>query len=200
MAGGLFIISAPSGAGKSTLLKQILATVKGVTFSVSHTTRSPRKGEQNGREYHFTDPQGFSDMVERNAFLEWAEVHGNRYGTSRDTIQELTDRGLDVLLDIDVQGARQIRTSNFPNARFLFIVPPSMEELEQRLTGRGTDTDEVIRLRLMNARKEMAALPEYDYVIVNDRIEDAVDTMRSIIVAERSRTRRTKDGAPLTLF
>jgi guanylate kinase len=197
MAGSLFIISAPSGAGKSTILKQILATIKGVTFSVSHTTRPPRKGEMDGREYHFVDQSVFTRMIEQKAFLEWAEVHGNRYGTSREAVQRLTAQGIDVLLDIDVQGARQIRNSGWPDARFLFIIPPSMEELKQRLLGRGTDTEDVIRLRLQNAVQEMTAQPEYDLVILNDRLDAAVDTLRSIIIAERSRTRRSRDGASI---
>ena len=154
--GNLFVISAPSGAGKSTLLKRLLAEVPNLAFSVSHTTRAPRPGESNGREYHFVDRPTFARMRDDQAFLEWAEVHGNLYGTSRAAIEAQQAKGLDVFLDIDVQGARQLRDCGHPGAIFLFIAPPSWAELEKRLRGRGTDPEETVQLRLNNARREMA--------------------------------------------
>jgi guanylate kinase len=197
--GNLIIISAPSGTGKTTILKRLFAGVTGVTFSVSHTTRRPRTGEQDGVDYYFADQETFRRMRVDNEFLEWAEVHGNFYGTSRREVNRHLDKGLDVILDIDVQGARQVRDAAGGECLSIFIVPPSWEEQERRLTGRGTDSPETIRLRLQNARKEMQDAGLYDYLIVNDTVEQAVDTLRAIIIAQRSRMRRNRDGLPLVL-
>ncbi|RJX29505.1 MAG: guanylate kinase [Desulfurivibrio sp.] len=199
MRGNLIIISAPSGTGKTTILKRLFTLVKGVTFSVSHTTRSPRSGEQHGVDYYFVDQQTFLGMRTGNEFLEWAEVHGNYYGTSRAEVNRHLARGLDVLLDIDVQGARQVRQTAGGDCFSIFIAPPSWEELTLRLTGRGTDSPETIRLRLDNAIKEMQDAGLYDYLIVNDTVDQAVDTLRSIIIAQRCRARRNSDGLPLLL-
>ena len=171
----------------------------GLAFSVSHTTRAPRPGEQNGADYHFVDRNTFQDMQARGAFLEWAEVHANLYGTSQEVVDANLAAGTDIILDIDVQGAGQIREKNIPNAVFLFIVPPSLEELEKRLAGRNTDAAETINLRLANARQELAAVDQYDYVIINDEVDKAVDVLRAIIIAERCKTRRNADGQPLTI-
>ena len=197
--GNLFIISAPSGAGKTTLLKKIMAELPGLAFSISHTTRPPRGQEKDRVDYHFVAPTSFHAMREQGAFLEWAEVHKNLYGTSKQAITDQIDAGFDVFLDIDVQGARQIRESGEKNAIFLFIAPPSREELEKRLSGRGTDSEDTIRLRLENARREMEEADHYDYVIVNDDLGKAADIIRSIIVAARCRQKRAADGKPLTL-
>jgi len=197
--GKLFIISAPSGAGKSTLLKELFVSLPGLAFSVSHATRAPRAGEVDGRDYHFVDRPSFEKMRDQGAFLEWAEVHGNLYGTSARGIEAQQAAGLDVFLDIDVQGARQLRELAYPGAVFLFIAPPSWEELEKRLSGRGTDSEETVRLRLNNARREMEAAGHYDYLIVNDRLEEAVDTMRAVVIAERCRSRRRADGSALDM-
>ena len=197
--GNLFVISAPSGAGKSTILKKLLAKVPNLTFSVSHTTRAPRPGESNGREYHFVDRPTFTGMCAEQAFLEWAEVHGNLYGTSRAGIEAQQAQGLDVFLDIDVQGARQLREGGHPGAIFLFIAPPSWEELEKRLRGRGTDPEDTIQLRLNNARREMADADRYDYLVINDRLEEAVDILRAVVIAERCKSRRTPDGQDIVL-
>jgi len=197
--GNLFVISAPSGAGKSTILKKLLAKVPNLTFSVSHTTRAPRPGESNGREYHFVDRPTFTGMCAEQAFLEWAEVHGNLYGTSRAAIEAQQAQGLDVFLDIDVQGARQLREGGHPGAIFLFIAPPSWEELEKRLRGRGTDPEDTIQLRLNNARREMADADRYDYLVINDRLEEAVDILRAVVIAERCKSRRTPDGQDIVL-
>ncbi|MBU4261233.1 MAG: guanylate kinase [Proteobacteria bacterium] len=199
MRGNLIIISAPSGTGKTTILKRLFAEVKGVTFSVSHTTRGPRAGEKDGVDYYFVDQPTFQRLREDNEFLEWAEVHGNFYGTSRREVDRHLLQGLDVFLDIDVQGARQVREAAGGECFSIFIVPPSWEEQERRLTGRGTDSPETIRLRLLNARKEMQDAGLYDFLIVNDTVEQAVDTLRAIIIAQRSRTRRNPDGLPLIL-
>ncbi len=199
MRGNLIIISAPSGTGKTTILKKLFAQVQGVTFSVSHTTRLPRTGEQDAVDYHFVDKDVFKEMEAGNEFLEWAEVHGNFYGTSKGEVQKHLDNGLDVFLDIDVQGARQVREAAGEESLSIFVVPPSWEEQEKRLTGRGTDSAETIKLRLANAMDEMKDAGLYDYLIVNDTLEQAVDTLRSIIVAQRSRTRRDTNGTPLQL-
>ena len=196
-SGSLFIISAPSGTGKTTILKKVISEVEGVGFSVSHTTRTPRAGELEGKDYHFVKESTFQAMRDQDAFLEWASVHGNLYGTSKAVIDDLIMQGRDVILDIDVQGARQIREKVGKEAVFVFIAPPSLGVLQQRLTNRGTDAESVIKIRLQNARQEMADLDLYDYVVVNDVVENAAEILRSIIIAERSRKRRSATGAPL---
>ncbi len=195
--GSLFVISAPSGAGKTTLLKMVLQNLSGLAFSVSHTTRPKRPGEIDGRDYHFVSHDEFLRLQSAGGFLEWAEVHGNLYGTGRAQVEHAMAQGLDILLDIDVQGARQVREARVEHTWLLFIAPPDMAELERRLTGRGTDAAEVIALRLANARREMSSMDLYDFVVVNDMIERAADTIRAIIIAERSRTRRNADGTPI---
>lgn len=195
--GCLFVVSAPSGAGKTTLLKKILTATPLAGFSVSHTTRPPRPGEQDGVDYHFVDRSTFDSMRLRGDFLEWAEVHGNCYGTSRPAIEAALNRGEDIFLDIDVQGARQIRDLKELAAVFLFIAPPSPAVLEQRLRGRKTDSEEVIALRLENARREMAEAVWYDYLIINDHLAAAEALLQAIITAERCRRRRLPNGRPL---
>jgi len=197
--GNLFVISAPSGAGKSTILKKLLAAVPNLAFSVSHTTRAPRPGESNGREYHFVDRATFEGMREKLAFLEWAEVHGNLYGTSRAAIEAQQAQGIDVFLDIDVQGARQLREQQLPGAVFLFIAPPSLAELEKRLRGRGTDPEETVQLRLNNARREMEDADRYDYLVINDQLDEAVEILRAVVIAERCKARRNPNGQPIDL-
>lgn len=197
--GNLFIISAPSGTGKTTILRKILAGIERVAFSVSHTTRAPRNGEQEGVDYYFTDKDTFTDMRQKDLFLEWAEVHGNLYGTSREAVQTATEQGLDIILDIDVQGARQVKAKLKDEGVFVFIAPPSLDELTQRLTGRSTEPETVIANRLQNAQEEMKSVDQYDYVIVNDILDNAVKILKSIIIAERSRKRRGLSGGPLNL-
>ncbi|MCX5865682.1 MAG: guanylate kinase [Deltaproteobacteria bacterium] len=197
--GNLFVISAPSGAGKSTILKKLLAVVANLAFSVSHTTRAPRPGESNGRDYHFVDRTTFAGMRDNQAFLEWAEVHGNLYGTSRAAIEAQQAKGIDVFLDIDVQGAKQLRDGGHQGAIFLFIAPPSLAELERRLRGRGTDPEETVQLRLNNARREMEDAGRYDYLVINDQLDEAVEVLRAVVIAERCKARRTPDGLPLDL-
>ena len=199
-SGNLFIISAPSGTGKTTILKKIVAAMDNVAFSVSHTTRAPRPVEQDGIDYFFIDKDNFARMQQQGLFLEWAEVHGNLYGTSSYAIQEATEQGRDLLLDIDVQGARQVKKKLGHTGVFVFIAPPSLEELARRLVGRSTESEDVITTRLNNAREEMKSLDQYDYVIVNDTVTEAVEVLKSIIIAERSRKRRSLSGVPLKLI
>ncbi|MEW6593534.1 MAG: guanylate kinase [Thermodesulfobacteriota bacterium] len=196
MSGTLFVISAPSGAGKTTLLKRIMAEVPGLAFSVSHTTRPPRPGERNGVDYHFVSREEFLAMREQGAFLEWAEVHTNLYGTSRQAVADKLATGVDVFLDIDVQGARQIKEARDLGAVFLFVAPPSWQELEKRLRGRGTEAADTMQIRLDNARKEMAEAHWYDYLIVNDDLAAATEMLKAVILAERCRGRRGASGAP----
>lgn len=199
MKGNLIIISAPSGTGKTTILKRLFAQLKGVTFSISHATRNPRPGEQNEVDYYFVDQETFKKMRTNNEFLEWAKVHGNYYGTSKKEVNRHLAQGLDVILDIDVQGARQVRETSGEEYFSIFIAPPSWEELEKRLTGRGTDSKETIELRLQNSRLEIKEAPLYDYIIVNDSLDQATNILRSIIIAQRSRSRRNPEGLPLSL-
>jgi guanylate kinase len=185
--GNLFILSAPSGAGKSTLYKALLKQDQQVRISVSHTTRAPRKGEEDGREYFFTDPESFLDMIAEDAFFEHAQVFDNYYGTSKTSIFNMLEQGLDVILEIDWQGARQVRQL-YSEAIGIFILPPSLKALEERLKGRATDTDDVIQRRMAKAVDEMSHYKEYDFVIVNDDLKDALSQMASIFMALRSKT------------
>ena len=198
--GNLFIISAPSGTGKTTILKKIIATMDNVGFSVSHTTRTPRSVEQDGIDYFFVNNDTFENMRQQGLFLEWAEVYGNLYGTSSRAVTEATEQGLDIILDIDVQGGRQIKEKLGDKGIFVFIAPPSLEELARRLAGRSTESKEIIAVRLQNAQEEMKSISQYDYVIINDTIAEAVKVLKSIIIAERSKKRRDLSGAPLKLI
>lgn len=184
MAGNLYVVAAPSGAGKTTLVRLLLEGELDVQLSVSYTTRDPRPGEADGREYHFVDTAEFRAMIERHEFLEWAEVHGNFYGTSKKWIADQLAGGRDVLLEIDWQGAQQVR-SLFTEAIGIFILPPSMEELTRRLTGRGTDSAAVISRRLAAAQAEMRHVGEFDYVIINDQLDQALDDLRAVVRASR---------------
>ncbi|MCK9532696.1 MAG: guanylate kinase [Gammaproteobacteria bacterium] len=182
--GTLYVISAPSGAGKTSLVKALLGSLDEVAVSISHTTRAPRPGEQNGREYHFVDVPAFRALIEQGAFLEHAQVFDNYYGTSRASIQDQLASGLDVILEIDWQGARQVRDT-MPGCRSIFVLPPSRAALEARLTGRGQDSAEVIARRMRDAVNEMQHWAEYDYLIVNDNFDDALAELRAVFVAGR---------------
>lgn len=186
MTGNLFIVAAPSGAGKTTLVHLLLENDPQIGVSISHTTRSPRTGEEDGREYHFIDVHAFLEMVGRGDFLEWAEVHGNYYGTSKRWMEEEMSAGRDVLLEIDWQGAQQVRKV-FPQAIGVFVLPPSMEVLKARLSGRGTDSADVIARRIAAARDEMRHAGEFDYVIINDDLQQASGDLQSIVRASRLR-------------
>ena len=184
--GNLFIVSAPSGAGKSSLVNAVLADDAKLALSISFTTRPPRAGEADGREYHFVDAKTFQAMLDRSEFLECAEVHGNRYGTSRRWIDEARARGLDIILEIDWQGAQQVRRA-FPDAVSIFILPPPpvLAELERRLRARGQDSDAVIERRLRDAREEIRHAAEFQYVIINNKFEDARQDLAAIVRASR---------------
>lgn len=198
--GFVLVLSAPSGCGKSTILKKVMARLPGLVFSVSHTTRQPRPGEENGRDYHFVSKEEFVAIrdAQPSGFLEWAEVHGNYYGTSRREVESQLVRGCDVVLDIDVQGAAQVCRQIDPVT--VFIVPPSLAELEQRLRSRGTETEASLALRLANAEKELSEAQAYTYYIVNDDLTEAVESLRAIIIATRSRQRRLFNGQPAREF
>jgi len=184
MTGLLFVVTAPSGAGKSSLIKGLLAADPGVALSVSYTTRPPRPGEQDGREYHFVDLRTFSAMLERGEFLESAEVHGHRYGTSQKVIERTRAKGRDLVLEIDWQGAEQVRRLH-SDAIGIFILPPSMAELARRLRARAQDSGEVIQRRLTNAMDEMTHAVEFKYAIINNHFDDALLDLRAIVRAER---------------
>lgn len=182
--GNLFVVSAPSGAGKSTLVKALLELDSQAHRSISHTTRAPRGQEKHGREYFFASEQEFDAMVAGNAFVEWANVHGNRYGTSKKAIEERISQGADIVLEIDFQGALQIKQA-FANAVLVFILPPSWEELRSRLERRGEDSAEVIERRLRNAAHEMAQVEKFDFVIINEMFERALFDLKAIVHAQR---------------
>ena len=195
--GNLFVIAAPSGAGKSSLVKALLEQDPRLQLSVSHTTRAPRGQEQNGREYYFVSPAAFDAMVQADAFVEWAHVHSHRYGTSRQAIADRILAGTDIVLEIDYQGAMQIKKL-FPAAVTIFILPPSWEELRARLVKRGEDTDEVIALRLKNAAEEMAQAPNFDFVIINDLFERALADLQQVAYAQRLRYPAQRRARPDT--
>ncbi|MEV8520489.1 guanylate kinase [Dyella marensis] len=187
LEGTLFVVAAPSGAGKSTLVNALLEREPAISLSISHTTRPPRPGEQYGRHYYFVERAEFEREIADGIFLEHAEVHGNLYGTSRTTVSGLLCQGRDVLLEIDWQGARQIRRSK-PDCVSVFILPPSRVELERRLRGRASDSAEVIERRLHNSREEIAHAHEFDYIIVNDSFDEALGDLQSIVHAVRQRS------------
>jgi len=190
MSGSLFVITAPSGAGKSSLIEALLKDDPRLRLSVSYTTRAPRPGEIDGREYHFVDDPTFMAMLERGEFLESAEVHGYRYGTSQAVIREALARGKDLVLEIDWQGAQQVRRLH-SECVGVFILPPSVAELERRMRSRGQDTDAVIRRRLASAEDEISHAPEFDYVIINKDFDEARRDLQAIIRVERLRKTRT---------
>lgn len=187
--GNLIVISGASGVGKSSVIAEVLKRRDAIYFSVSWTTRPPRAGEVDGVSYHFTDGEGFEKRIAEGDFLEYAQYVGNFYGTSRSLVEEKLEAGQDVLLDIEVQGAEQVKV-NCPEAILLFVIPPSFEELEKRLRLRGTDDEEKILGRLTRAREEMREIQRYDYIIVNDTIEVAAEEVLSILTAERCRMKK----------
>src|SRR5262247_3931426 len=196
--GTIFVLSAPSGAGKTSISKRIVATMPDVVQVVTCTTRTPRPGERDGREYYFLSRQAFEQHIAAGDFLEWAQIHGQFYGTLRQSVEATTAAGKDVLLVIDVQGAAQHRSAGL-DAVFVFVLPPSWEVLAQRLQARGSESAHQQEQRLLVARQEVAHYTAYDYVVINDQLDDAVGTLQAIIVAERHRIRRdgTVPIAPL---
>jgi guanylate kinase len=190
MSGTVFIISAPSGSGKTTLTNRLLSLVPGLQFSISYTTREPRGSEENAREYFFVSREQFEKMLADGEFLEHADVFGNYYGTARRFLEQATRQGKDLLLDIDVQGAKQVK-DKMPEAVSIFILPPSREELDKRLRSRSqaenVTSKEVIRRRLEEAAREIEKYPNYDYILINDRLEESIDLLQAIVLAERSK-------------
>lgn len=182
--GLIFVVSAPSGAGKTSLCKRVVDIFPDLRHSISYTTRPPRLGETDGVDYNFVSEEKFLKMVEKDEFVEWAVVHGNRYGTAEASLRKHEEEGIDVILDIDVQGARQIR-KRLGRGVYIFVLPRFPEELEKRLRGRGTENEEDIKARLSNARKEMEQIANYDYIVINDLFENAAERLKSIIAAER---------------
>ncbi len=189
----VFIISAPSGSGKSTLVNELRTIVRGLEFSISYTTRKPRGSEQNGREYYFVSREEFDRMLQRDEFLEHAEVFGNCYGTARRFLEEAKRRNTDLLLDIDVQGAAQIK-KNLTDAISVFVLPPDRKTLEWRLRNRGEDREEVVRRRLEDAKREIEEYDKYDYVLINDQLEKSIERLEAIVLSERLR----REERPLT--
>jgi guanylate kinase len=185
----LFIVSAPSGAGKTSLLRELLQRDAGLSLSVSHTTRAMRPGEEDGVHYHFVDVPDFEQLVEEGAFIEHAKVFDNYYGTSEQAVRGQLGAGQDVVVEIDWQGARQVR-ERFPDAISVFVAPPSIEALRERLGARGQDSSETIERRMRDARTELAHYPEYDYLVINDLFDDALQDLVSIVNAERLRLSR----------
>ena len=180
----VYIVSAPSGSGKSTLVNELFKVVHGLDFSISYTTRSPRGNERNGQEYFFVARDEFQEMVQRDEFLEYADVFGNYYGTAKSVLRQAEEQGKDLLLDIDVQGAKQIK-GKLPSALSIFIMPPDRKTLESRLRKRSLDKEEVIQRRLVTASREIENYEKYDYILVNDRLEESIEALMAILLAER---------------
>ena len=190
--GSLIILSGPSGAGKGTIHNELLRLDDNLTYSVSMTTRSPREGEKEGVDYFFVSEEQFKKEIKNKSFLEYALVHGNYYGTPKKSVLESLDKGLDVILELDIQGALKIK-ENYPDGIFIFIMPPSMRELKNRLVKRGTETKEKIIERFKNAYKEINEISKYNYVVINDEVDKAVEKVRAIMLAERCRVDRIEE-------
>ena len=194
--GLLIVISGPSGTGNGTVCKELLKN-NNFWFSVSATTRAPREGEVHGKNYYFMTKEEFQDKIEENDFLEYAEVYGNYYGTPKSKVVEMLDKGKDVILEIDIQGAIKVK-ENYKEGIFIFILPPSMEELKNRIIKRGTETEESLMTRFKSAYKEINYVSKYNYAVVNDKVNDAVEKIQSIIIAEKCRVDRIKDSILLS--
>ena len=190
--GMIIIVSAPSGAGKTSICNSLIKSDKNIVYSISTTTRQPRKGEKNGREYFFVDNKKFKDMVKKNLFVEYAKVHNYFYGTSKKMLEETLNKGKDILLDIDVQGAIKIK-KQYKDAIMIFITTPTLKILKERLIKRNKDLLDVINTRVKNAKKELTYLPRYDYLVLNDKLDISIENVKSIIKAERLSIKRNKN-------
>lgn len=190
--GLLVVLSGPSGAGKGTVCKSLLPSTEGLGYSISCTTRQPRTGEQEGVNYFFKSKDQFEEMISRDELLEWAQVYGNYYGTPLSYVEEKLAAGENILLEIDIQGALQVK-KKYPNGVFIFLIPPSMDELKKRILGRGSETEETFQLRFGSAAAEMKYINEYDYVVVNDQVEKAVQRIKSILIAETCSVQRNRE-------
>ena len=190
--GMIIIVSAPSGAGKTSICNSLIKSDKNIVYSISTTTRQPRKGEKNGREYFFVDNKKFKDMVKKNLFVEYAKVHNYFYGTSKKMLEETLNKGKDILLDIDVQGAIKIK-KQYKDALMIFITTPTLKILKERLIKRNKDLLDVINTRVKNAKKELTYLPRYDYLVLNDKLDISIENVKSIIKAERLSIKRNKN-------
>jgi guanylate kinase len=188
--GNLFVISAPSGTGKTTLCRRLIERISGISFSISYTTRNSRQGESDGVDYYFVSRRKFQEMVSADDFLEWARVYDNFYGTRKSDVLSRIERGEDVLLDIDVQGARQVH-ERLKGAILIFLLPPSWSELEARLKNRGTEDTSKLKFRMAKAKSELEAIYEYDFAVINDDISKATEELKSIVIAQRCKTPRT---------
>jgi len=188
-SGDIFVITAPSGTGKTTLVRLLLSSLPNLVFSISYTTRPPRPNEIHGKDYFFVTKDKFKKMIAAGEMIEWAEVYGNYYGTAASFLQQTIEKGKDILLDIDIQGAKQVK-QYFPQAVLIFLLPPSLEELERRLKKRATDPIEVIQKRLAAARREISAAKEFDYIVVNDILENALEELKAIILATKAKAEK----------
>ena len=189
--GMIIIVSAPSGAGKTSICDALIKSDKNIVYSVSTTTRNPRKGEKNGREYFFVSDNEFKNMVKKKMFVEWAKVHDHFYGTSKKVLEQTLSKGKDILLDIDVQGAVKIK-KQYKDALMIFITTPTLKILKERLIKRNKDSMDVIKTRVANAKKELTYLPKYDYLIFNDKLDESIKNVKSVICAERLSIKRNK--------
>ncbi|GAB6189750.1 guanylate kinase [Marinitoga arctica] len=191
--GILYVVSGPSGVGKSSIIKNAMSKLEGFMFSVSYTTRPPRPGEIDGRDYFFIDEKTFNKMVENNEFLEYAEVHGHKYGTSKVFIEKKMNEGINIVLDIDVQGALNVVRQMRKNSVLIFIAPPSYSELKKRLMNRGTEKERDLKRRLLDAKWELSKINEFDYLIVNEDLNEAINQLLSIFIAEQIKTERVTE-------
>lgn len=189
----MFVVSAPSGTGKTTLCRAMAPIFPGLYYSISYTTRPPRPGDENGKDYHFISPEDFQKMIKEGEFAEWAEIYGHRYGTSKTILEKAQEEGRDVILDIDGQGARQLRDKDLGGV-FIFILPPSWAELKQRLSSRKTEGKAALEERLRKARAEMAEARWYDYIIINEELEKAQEQLKAVILAEHCRRKRMAEA------
>ena len=198
-SGLLYVVSGPSGTGKTTLCKELIKLIPDLSFSISYTTRPPRRNEKSGKDYYFVTPEVFEKMIDKGEFAEWAEIYGNLYGTTRSSIEQALNKGHDLIFDIDSQGAQQLKRT-YPLGVSIFLLPPSVSELENRLCNRKTDSQETIRKRLNKARQEISQVEFYEYVVINKVLEETLHVLQSIVVAEKHRRENVAKKLALNSF